>query len=159
MQLSSNFNYLGGLQKPGFAKVPKTLVKHHFWSQIAVLPKRHKCAALAANFSPEALQIMCFTRFQLLGPQSGHTKAQLSKPSSAQRKDKLHDRNLDVQILQKLRCTLCSLSTKRSLPQRSGRSPLEMNMIWITMNMPINKRTPMKITGHCTKNKASHYDC
>ena len=110
-------------QKPSFAKVPKTPVKPHFWSQIAVLPSRHKCCALAANFSPEARQIICLTRFAH-GASKRPTKAQFRKPSFAERVNKLYDRNLGVQIFQKVRCTLCSLSTKRSLPWRSGRSPL-----------------------------------
>ena len=45
-------------------------------------------------------------------------------PRNNQRINKLYNRNLDVQIFQKVRCTLRSLSTKRSLPRRSGRSPL-----------------------------------
>ena len=109
---------------------------------------------------PEPLQIMPFTRFQLLGPHRGPTKAQFCKstpnPSHAfwsllilrgsgpskipklhlwpslnieeqgdnQRIDNLYDRNLNAQIFQKVWCKLCSLSTKRSLPRRSGRSPL-----------------------------------
>ena len=150
----------GGLRKPSFARVPKTLVKPHFWSQIAVLPKRQRCTAPPADRPPEPLQIMPFTRFQLLGPHRGPTKAQFCKstpnPSHAfwsllilrgsgpskipklhlwpslnieeqgdnQRTDKLYDRNLNAQIVQKVWCKLCSLSTKRSLPRRSGRSPL-----------------------------------
>ena len=74
----TRFQLLGshkGLQKPSFAKVPQTLAKPHFWNQIAVLPKRHKCAALAAASPPEALQIMCFTTLQLLGPHREPTRA------------------------------------------------------------------------------------
>ena len=78
---------------------------------IAVLPKRQRCAALASVSLPGVLQLMCF---------------------GAQRKDKLYNRNLDVQIFKKVRHKLCSLSTKRSLPRRSGRSPL---------GLTINKKT------------------
>ena len=124
MQLSSNFNYLGGLQKPSFAKVshtykkhtfgakslfylaargappplqtdlqgpsraclfrapqgaykspvlqkcPKPKENHTFWSQIIALPSPQKSRAPPADRPPEPLQIMSFTRFQLLGPLS-----------------------------------------------------------------------------------------
>ena len=47
----------------------------------------------------------------------------IEKHRDNQRTDKLYDRKLDVQIFQKVRRALCSLSTKRSPPRRSGRSP------------------------------------
>ena len=109
------------------ACMPKTLVKPHLWSQIAFLPSRQRCTALAANFSPGALQIVRFARFQLLGPHRGPAcpkPLDIEGPGNNQRIDKLYDRNLDAQIFQKVRRTLCSISTKRSLPRRSGRSPL-----------------------------------
>ena len=52
----------------------------------------------------------------------------IEEPGDTQRINKLYDRNLNVQILQKVRCTLCSLSSKRSLPRRSGGSPLGIKM-------------------------------
>ena len=64
------------LQKPNFVKVPKTRIKQHFRSQIAVLLKRQKCTTPPAVSPPGAFQIMSFTRFQLLGPRREPTKAQ-----------------------------------------------------------------------------------
>ena len=144
--------------------MPKTLVKPHFWSQIAVLPKRQRVHRPCRRPPPEPLQIMCFARFELLGPQkrdvfihlapvTGPTKSQFCQstqnlgkttlsernrcftqapewflrgpgPQHNQRRVKRYDRNLNAQIFQKVRCKLCSLSSKRSLPRRSGRSPL-----------------------------------
>ena len=52
----------------------------------------------------------------------------IEEPRDNQRVDKLYDRSLDAQISQKVRCTMCSQSTKRSLPRRSGRSPLGLRM-------------------------------
>ena len=59
-----------GLKKPSFAKVQKPETNHPFQSPIAVLPSPQKCTALAADRTSGPLQIMCFTRFKLLGPQT-----------------------------------------------------------------------------------------
>ena len=152
--------------------MPKPLVKLYFWSKIAVLPKPQRVPRPCRRPPPEPLQIMCFVRFELLGPQKRDvficlapvtvpTKAQfchsaqnpskttlsqqnrcftqapewflrgpgpqqidIEKPRHNQRRVKRYDRNLNAQIFQRVRCKLCSLSSKRSLPRRSGRSPL-----------------------------------
>ena len=91
MQLNRNFNYLGGLQKPSFAKVFQTLGKPHFWSQIAVLPGSHKCPALAVDWPPERLQIMCFAKFHLPGASQTPTKAQFCKSIQSPSETKLFE--------------------------------------------------------------------
>ena len=78
----AKFQLLGchrGLQKPSFAKVPKTEVKPHFWSQIAVSPSPHKVRHHCRRPPPEAFQVMSFTKFQLLGPHRGLQKPKFAK--------------------------------------------------------------------------------
>ena len=67
---SSDGHALEGPTKAQFGKSLQNLGKPNFWSEIAVLLGSPKCTALAANFVPGPLQIICFTRIKLLGPQT-----------------------------------------------------------------------------------------
>ena len=71
--------------------------------------KRHDFCCMGSNHFKTACLVMPWHR---------------NAREGQQRLDELYDRNWEVQIVQKVRCTLGSLSTKCSLPQRSGRSPL-----------------------------------
>ena len=120
----TRFQLLGPHRGPA---CPKPSVKQHFWSKIAVLPPPQGVHRPRRRPPPEALQIVRFTRFQLLWPHRGPAcpkPLDIEGPGNNQRIDKPDDRNLNAQISQKVRCELCSLSSKRSLPRRSGRSPL-----------------------------------
>ena len=67
-----------GLQKPSFAKVPKTLVKPHFWRQIAVLHKRQRCRAPPQTDLQSPSRSCLLRGFSSLGLTGG-----LRKPSFA----------------------------------------------------------------------------
>ena len=60
----------GRATKVQFCKAPKIKAKPNILSRIAVLPGSQRCRALATEFYPGPLQNMCFTRFELLGPQT-----------------------------------------------------------------------------------------
>ena len=122
--------------------------------QIAVsLPSRR------SDWPPELLRVpsrSCLLRSSSspLESHRGPTRAQFQKPSFAGRIDKLYDRNLNAQIFQKVRCKLCSLSSKRSLPRRSGRGPLGFKYSYgcpcISMNVHAYKYPciPMRIATY-----------
>ena len=91
------------------------------------VPTKTQFCQSAQNLGKTSLsrQNQCFTQapeWFLRGP--GPQQIDIEKPRDNQRRIKRYDRNLNAQIFQKVRCKLCSLSSKRSLPRRSGRSPL-----------------------------------
>ena len=81
-----------------------------------------KCPAPLQTDLQNPSRSCLFMRFQLLGP---HTyKSPVSKTQLRRTNRQTLRSKLNAQIFQKVRCKLCSLSSKRSLPRRSGRSPL-----------------------------------
>ena len=109
-----------------------TLAAPLLWSSHIRNPWRIKSQAFANFWGSGPAKMMCFLRTgqQILQNYVfSDTKIHHTPLTSKSKEQRREQTNITIEtcmykIFQKVRCTLCSLSTERSQPRRSGRSPL-----------------------------------